>query len=88
MKLKLIEDGKEIIVKDGHTDVASAMKSVVTTIQHCEMIMESLNAMDQEESLPTWWTNKIAISEYEIVSAANYLSADENMQEEMAEEEM
>lgn len=88
MKIKLIEDGNELIVKDGHTDVASAMKSIVTTIQHCEMIMESLNAMDQEESLPTWWTNKIAISEYEIVSAANYLAADENMQEEMAEEEM
>jgi len=87
MKIKLVQNGSEIVVKDGHTDVSSAMKSVVTTIEHCEMIMSSLEGMEAEASLPTWWTNKIAISEYEIVSAANYLTADERMEEEMAEEE-
>lgn len=79
MKLKLMNNGEELVVKDGHTDVDSARKSVMVTIQHCEMILAGLEGMDMEESLPTWWTNKIAISEYEIVSAANYLSADEEM---------
>jgi hypothetical protein len=33
--------------------------------------------MDAEGSLPTWWTNKIAVSEHEIVQAAHYLAAGE-----------
>ena len=33
------------------------------------MILDNLT----EGELPTWFTNKIAISEYEVVSAANYI---------------
>jgi len=79
MKALYIGNGKAILTKDGHTDVASAMKSVQVIMQHCEMIMGAFSEMDSESPLPTWWTNKIAISEYEVVSAANYLSADMSM---------
>ena len=44
-------------------------------MQHCEMILVGFENMDAEGSLPTWWTNKIAVSEHEIVQAANYLAA-------------
>ena len=76
MKALYLGNGKAIIIKDGHTDVASAQKSITTIIQHCEMILAGFEDMEQEASLPTWWTNKIAVSEHEIVQAANYLSAD------------
>ena len=73
--LYLVQDGKAVLVKDGHTDVQSAEKSIRTIMQHCEMILVGFENMDAEGSLPTWWTNKIAVSEHEIVQAANYLAA-------------
>jgi hypothetical protein len=36
------------------------------------MILDHLD--NPEADLPTWFTNKIAISEYEVVSAANYIA--------------
>jgi hypothetical protein len=76
VKALYLGNGKAILTKDGHTDVASAQKSITTIMQHCEMILAGFEGMDQEGSLPTWWTNKIAVSEHEIVQAANYLAAD------------
>jgi hypothetical protein len=77
MKALYLGKGKALLMKDGHTDVQSAEKSVRTIMQHCEMILMSFENMDAEGSLPTWWTNKIAVSEHEVVQAANYLSAGE-----------
>ncbi|MEY2925093.1 MAG: hypothetical protein RLZZ337_1641 [Bacteroidota bacterium] len=72
MKAILTKDGKfRMIEKDGHTDGASAINACKTIMSHCQMILDNV---DPEQSLPTWWTNKLAISEYEVVSAANYLS--------------
>jgi len=72
MKAVLTKDGKfRVVEKDGHTDGASAINACKTIMSHCQMILDNV---DPEQSLPTWWTNKIAISEYEVVSAANYLS--------------
>jgi len=72
MKAILTKDGKfRMIEKDGHTDGASAINACKTIMSHCQMILDNV---DPEQNLPTWWTNKLAISEYEIVSAANYLS--------------
>lgn len=72
MKAILTKDGKfRVVEKDGHTDGASAINACKTIMSHCQMILDNV---DPEQNLPTWWTNKLAISEYEIVSAANYLS--------------
>ena len=77
MRIKLVDtDGTSITVKDGHTDVASVKNSIVTIMQHCEMIMAGLEKVDSESTLPTWWTNSIAVSKHEVVSAANFLAAD------------
>ena len=72
MKAKLLNNGKFTIQKDGHTDAASVIKSCKTIMSHCDMILDNLT--DPEANLPTWFTNKMAISEYEVVSAANYLA--------------
>ena len=72
MKARITKIGKfELVQKDGHTDGASAINACKTIMSHCQMILDNV---DPEQNLPTWWTNKLAISEYEVVSAANYLS--------------
>lgn len=68
-----IKDGKLFIMqKDGHTDVASAKRKCENIMRKCQMILTSLP--EEETSLPTWWTDKIAIAEYEIASGADYLA--------------
>lgn len=76
MKARITKEGKfQLIEKDGHTDAASAMTSCKVIMSHCQMILDNLT--NPEASLPTWWTNKLAVSEYEVVSAANYLASKE-----------
>lgn len=67
----VLRDGK-IVLKSGHTDAASAIMSCKVIISHCQMILDNLEG-NEEMSLDTWWTNKIAVSEHELVQAANYL---------------
>lgn len=71
MKLKILGNDKFTIVKDGHTDAASAINSCKTIISHCQMILDNID--ESRDGLPTWWTNKLAVSEYEVVQAANSL---------------
>jgi len=70
----VLRDGK-IVLKSGHTDAASAITSCKVIMSHCQMILDELEGKEDMNSLPTWWTNKLAVSEYEVVQAANYLSA-------------
>lgn len=73
MEAKLLKNGKFVVVeKDGHTDAASVVRMCKTIQSHAQMIIDHLT--NPEADLPTWFTNKIAISEYEVVSAANYLA--------------
>jgi len=58
-------------LKDGHTDVASMKRLCKTIIEDCKEISGSLP--DQETSLPTWLTNKIAVSGAYLNSARDYL---------------
>ena len=55
-------------LKDGHTDVASAKRQCANIIEDCKDILDAL-PNDDEASLPTWWTNKLAV-------AAAYLNSD------------
>ena len=57
-----------MIQKDGHTDVASSRRMCKTIIEDAEDILAAL-PRDAEASLPTWWTNKLAV-------AAAYLNSD------------
>jgi hypothetical protein len=66
----IIRDGK-IIVKGGHTDGHSAVHSCKTIMSHCQMILDNIDI--EADGLPTWWTNKLAVSEHEVVQAANSL---------------
>jgi len=54
--------------KDGHTDVASSKRMMQTIIEDAKDILNALPS-DEEAALPTWWTNKLAVSSAYINSA-------------------
>ena len=58
--------------KDGHTDVASSRRMMQIIIEDAKDILNALPS-DEEASLPTWWTNKLAVSSAYINSARDYL---------------
>ena len=61
------------ITEDGHTDVASAVRQCKIVIEDASQIMTKLQSMDSEESLPTWWSNKIAIASNSFNKMRDYL---------------
>ena len=50
------------IQEDGHTDVASAIRQCKTILEDSMQVLQKLKGMNPEESLPSWWTNKLAVS--------------------------
>ena len=50
------------IKEDGHSDVPSAIRQCKTITEDAMQIMGKLKSMNAEESLPTWWTNKLAVA--------------------------
>jgi len=68
-----VVEGK--LKEDGHTDVPS-MKRLCKTIKEDVNVIESkLNSMPSEESIDTWWTNKMAKSGDNINSCKDYIES-------------
>ena len=63
----------EHIKEDGHTDVPSAIRKLKTSIEDANEIMEKLNSMSEEESLPSWWSDKITLSANYLNKARDYI---------------
>ena len=61
------------IEEDGHTDVPSAIRKLKTSIEDANEIMDKLNSMSEEETLPSWWTDKVTLSANYLNSARNYI---------------
>ena len=61
-----------MIRKDGHTDVASARRLCNNIMEDCQDIIKAL-PNDDAAPLPTWWTNKLAVSAAYINSDRDYL---------------
>jgi hypothetical protein len=57
----------EPLNEDGHTDVPSACRKLKTSIEDAAEMLRTLEAMDQDANLPSWWMSKITL-------AANYLN--------------
>ena len=53
--------------EDGHTDVPSAIRKLKLSIEDSQQILQKLESMNQEDSLPAWWTDKVTL-------ASNYLN--------------
>jgi uncharacterized protein YktA (UPF0223 family) len=62
--------------EDGHTDVPSAIRKCKRLIDDAEDILDTLEEMDKEDSLPAWWTDKITIAADYIDTADDYINTE------------
>jgi hypothetical protein len=83
LKLKM---GDEVIKEDGHTDVSSAVRQCKTITEDATQMMGKLQSMNGEESLPTWWSNKLAVASNSMNKIRDYLLVP-SMQEGLNERE-
>jgi len=74
---------KEDIQEDGHTDVASAMTNVKVAMAALSKMSGELAKLKPEDSLPSWWTNKVAIAVDKLDGMADYLDTKVEQNEEM-----
>ena len=63
----------ENINEDGHTDVASSKRKVMIMVDDSNKLLNKLNGMNKEDSLPSWWSDKITLSQNYLQKATNYL---------------
>tara|TARA_B100001094_G_scaffold7797_1_gene6970 strand:- start:186 stop:443 length:258 start_codon:yes stop_codon:yes gene_type:complete len=61
------------LTEDGHTDVASAKRKLKLSIEDAQETLQSLEQMDSEESLPSWWMNKVTLASDYLNTSRDYL---------------
>ena len=61
------------IQEDGHVDVASAVRQCKTIVEDATQMMSKLQGMNPEDSLPSWWTNKLAVASNNMNKMRDYL---------------
>ena len=74
---------KKVVKEDGHTDVASAKRQCKTAMEDAQAIIGVLDGMNNEDALPTWWTNKLAIAANSMNKLNDYLSNPTEQKEEV-----
>ena len=70
---QLQSDEQNALTEDGHVDVASSIRKCKTAAEDAIQIMNKLQSMDPEGSLPTWWTNKLAVACMSLNKLRDYL---------------
>lgn len=88
MEEVIVEAPEDDILEDGHTDVASAKRQCKTIIDDAQAIMTALNSMPNESSLPTWWTNKLAVASTDLNKMNDYISNPTEMKEEVDKDKL
>ena len=83
------EEHEEVVEldEDGHADVASAMRQCKTVIEDAQEIMSKLQSMSPEDSLPTWWSNKLAVASNNMNKMRDYIVNPIDEEVEHAEQE-
>ena len=74
--------------EDGHTDVSSAIRQCKTVLEDAMQIMGKLKSMSGEDSLPTWWTNKLAVASNSMNKIRDYLLVPSDGMNEQLQEAM
>ena len=72
-----------LVKEDGHVDVSSSIRKCKTAMEDASQIMSKLQNMDPEGSLPTWWTNKLAIACNSLNKLRDYLLVSAEMKEQI-----
>ena len=70
-----------VVNEDGHSDVPSAIRGCKTTMEDAMQIMKKLQSMSGEDSLPSWWTNKLAVASNSMNKLRDYIMTPSNMEE-------
>ena len=73
-------DSPRTLNEDGHSDVPSAVRAMKTIIEDAGQMLQALEQMG-EGSLPTWWTNKMAVSASMMNKMRDYLLYPKTMDE-------
>ena len=64
---------EEQLREDGHSDVPSAIRKSKTMIEDANEIMSKLQSMANDDSLPSWWTNKLAVASDSMNKLRDYI---------------
>ena len=64
----------ESVNEDGHTDVASAKRKAMLVVDDANKLLNKLNGMNKEDSLPSWLSDKITLSQNYLSKATDYLT--------------
>lgn len=70
-KSRDLAEGK--LNETGHDDVKSAKNQVQIAMSALQKMSAELGKLNDEDSLPTWWTNKVAVSVDKLDGMADYL---------------
>ena len=70
---KTFREALQQVREDGHTDVASAVRQCKTAIEDASLMLSKLQGLSPEDSLPSWWMNKIAIAANSMNKLRDYL---------------
>ena len=63
------------IQEDGNGDVVSMKNKVKIAMSALEKMEAELNKLSDEDSLPTWWTNKVAVAVDKLDGMADYIDS-------------
>tara|TARA_R110002012_G_scaffold123901_1_gene274578 strand:+ start:40 stop:624 length:585 start_codon:yes stop_codon:yes gene_type:complete len=73
-KSQLLEVIREEILKEaGHTDVPSSRSDLLTIGEDAAEILQTLQMVPEDQALPTWWTNKLAVAASHMNACRDYL---------------
>ena len=64
---------KSYIKEDGHEDVPSARRAMQTIIEDAGQMLQALEQLPGDSTLPSWWTNKLAVSAAKLNAMRDYL---------------
>ena len=80
LKQIILEELDAVVQEDGHEDVQSAVRMMKTIMEDADQMRQALESMDG--SLPTWWTNKMAVAGSMLNKMRDYLLVDPDPLEE------
>ena len=89
-KKNSLEDAvlKVFIKESGHTDVASMKTQVQIAMDALQKMNTELGKLNDEDDLPTWWTNKVATAVSKLDGMADYIDAKHDQGDKMNEDNL
>ncbi len=73
----LMENWEKFLNEDGHDDVPSARRKLITIIEDAQEILQGLDsAPEGQVELPSWWMSKLTIAADYLNKARDYFLVD------------